>query len=121
MQHTVVVGVDTGNKCIKTRNHNFVSGIVCKDFYVSGGGSTIRYNNKYYQINDSRIVYRIDKTINDDYFVLTLFAIIKELQSRGYDIYNKNNELNIILALGLPPQHIQSLGADFKSILIEVV
>ena len=43
----------------------------------------LQYGGKYYTLVDERIPYRRDKTEDERFFVLTLFAIAKEIEARG--------------------------------------
>ena len=69
----MLIGVDHGNKQIKTVHCNpFVSGLkqsVTRPF----GQNVLRYQNTYYTLSTERIPYRKDKTEDDRFFILTLF------------------------------------------------
>ena len=71
----MLIGVDHGNKQIKTVHCNpFVSGLkqsVTRPF----GQNVLRYQNTYYTLSTERIPYRKDKTEDDRFFILTLFAL----------------------------------------------
>lgn len=56
----------------------------------------------------TRLSYMRDKTQDDRYFILTLFAIAKELENRG----NYTPVEQIQLAVGLPPEHFGALKTD---------
>lgn len=67
----MLIAIDHGSKLIKTVNcPPFTSGLV--------GSDVLQYQGKYYQLSDQRIPYRRDKTGDDRFFVLTLFAIATE-------------------------------------------
>ena len=72
----MLIGVDHGNKQIKTVHCNpFVSGLkqsVTRPF----GQNVLRYQNTYYTLSTERIPYRKDKTEDDRFFILTLFSTI---------------------------------------------
>ena len=66
------------------------------------GGEVLQYEGKYYTLVDERIPYRRDKTEDERFFILTLFAIAKEIEARG--AYSADT-IPIQLAVGLPPAH----------------
>ncbi len=106
-----VIGVDTGNKCIKTVNHVFVSGIKSHGIKPAISDEVLEYKGVYYTLTSERIAYLQDKTETEEYFILTLFAIAKELNSRniiGEDVVRIN------LAVGLPPSHLSRLKETFS-------
>ena len=109
-----IIGIDTGNRCVKSANHVFVTGIQESDRPQPFQRGIVFYNDKYYMLSQSRVTYMQDKTANDDYFVMTLFAIVDELKTRG--ITAKENEaVPVILGVGLPPSHVPRLKEKFKA------
>ena len=98
----MLIGVDHGNKQIKTVHcEPFVSGLkqsVTRPF----GQNVLRYQNTYYTLSTERIPYRKDKTEDDRFFILTLFALAGEIEARG--AYSTEVQ-RIQLAVGLPPAH----------------
>ena len=98
----MLIGVDHGNKQIKTVHCNpFVSGLkqsVTRPF----GQNVLRYQNTYYTLSTERIPYRKDKTEDDRFFILTLFTLAGEIEARG--AYSSEVQ-RIQLAVGLPPAH----------------
>ena len=66
------------------------------------GGETLTYRGKYYTLTDQRIPYRRDKTEDERFFVLTLFAIAYELETASF--YGAG-PVRVQLAVGLPPAH----------------
>ena len=71
----VLIGIDHGNKQMKTVHCKpFVSGLqqsATKPF----GKDVLKYQGIYYSLSDQRIPYRKDKTEDERFFVLTLFAL----------------------------------------------
>ena len=101
----IIMGVDLGNYNIKTANVCFPSAYV----ELSGDGNsyshTLRYNGRYYALGGKRVAQRDDKTsMNDDFLILTQFAIARELEANGagpgsYEIY---------LSTALPPAYMNN-------------
>lgn len=81
------ISVDTGNKQMKTLNETFTSGVYQSDVPPSTGKNAdfMRFNGKYYILTEERGTYMRDKTKNDRYYWLTLFAIGKELERMEAD------------------------------------
>lgn len=107
-----IIAVDTGNKCIKTINFAFVSGLSVSEEAPPFAIDHLWLNGKCYSLNNDRTPYKKDKTVDDTYYVLTLMAIAKELELEGTLTPYSTHE--IILAVGLPPKHLSQLGNSFK-------
>ena len=71
----MLIAIDHGNKFVKVPNHApFTSGLQESDS-PPFGGETLKYQGKYYTLSEKRIPYHRDKTEDERFFVLTLFAI----------------------------------------------
>lgn len=107
----LVIGTDHGNKQIKSTNcPPFISGL--KESRTKPFGKDIlEYQGKYYILSNQRIPYKRDKTEDEKFFILTLFAIARELEFRN--AFTKNI-LPIGLGAGLPPAHYGSLYKSFE-------
>lgn len=106
----MLISVDHGNKQIKTvHSEPFTSGLKESDAPLFGE-DILRYQDKYYALSDQRIPYRCDKTEDERFFMLTLFAIAYEIEARG--CYT-DEVMRIQLAIGLPPAHYGSLYKTF--------
>ena len=104
----MLISIDHGNKQIKTAHRTFVSGLRESDTKPPFGKEVLFYKGKYYTLTDRRIPYMRDKTVDERYFILTLFAIGFELV--GSD-YHKDEIVDVQLAVGLPPAHY---GAQYE-------
>ena len=93
--------VDHGNSAIKTPNFVFPSGLADYPIRPPVDTDVLEYGGKYWTLSGQRISYMRDKTKDDRYFVLTLFAIAKELQRQG----TISPMVEADLAVGLPPEH----------------
>ena len=107
----LVIGTDHGNKQMKSTNcPPFISGL--KESRTKPFGKDIlEYQGKYYILSNQRIPYKRDKTEDEKFFILTLFAIARELEFRN--AFTKNI-LPIGLGVGLPPAHYGSLYKSFE-------
>jgi len=99
----LILGVDTGNYNMKTAAKCFTSGYT----ELLGPGSqysdVLKYEGKHYALCETRVPKRDDKSVNNDFLILTLFAIAKELTQHNI----KSGSHNIVLAAGLPPAHLE--------------
>ena len=107
----IFIGVDTGNRCIKTASNVFVAGVKVSEKEPAFKIDTLIYNNVYYTLTHDRVAYLQDKTESEEYFALTLFAIAKELEEREIDT---EAVVPIKLGVGLPPSHLERLKDSFK-------
>lgn len=76
----MLIAIDHGNKQIKTAHKTFSSGLCESDTRPPFGENVLYYNGKYYTLSDQRIPYMRDKTRDERFFVLSLFAIAFELR-----------------------------------------
>lgn len=98
----MLIAVDHGNKQIKTvHTPPFTSGLIQSDT-PGFGTDALTYRGKYYTLTDQRIPYRRDKTEDERFFILTLFAIAHEIEAMGQ---YSGNLMRVQLAVGLPPAH----------------
>lgn len=108
----MIIFVDHGNKSIKTPNTLFTSGLIVSEGLQGFKTDYICWNNRYYTLTEQRIAYLRDKTEDDRFYVLTLFAIAKELERRK--IPETLDPIDITLLVGLPPAHYEQLHSRFE-------
>ena len=108
----MIISVDHGNKSIKTPHAIFTSGLVMSDGLQGFKTDYIGWNGKDYSLTERRISYLRDKTEDDRFFILTLFAIAKELEYR--DVSETLDPIDITLLVGLPPAHYEQLHSRFE-------
>ena len=107
----MLIAIDHGNYAIKTVHHSFVSGLSEHTVKPPMTDEILEYGGKYWTLSGRRLSYMRDKTQDDRYFILTLFAIAKELESSGYYQHVER----IQLAVGLPPEHYGVLKDRFAA------
>ena len=107
----MLISIDHGNSAIKTLNHSFVSGVSEHTVRPPISDEILEYGGSYWTLSSKRITYMMDKTEDERFFVLTLFAIAKELESAGRYMPVEN----IDLAVGLPPEHYGVLKGRFAN------
>lgn len=99
----MIIAIDHGNKQIKSAHKTFVSGLLESDTRPPFGEDILIYLDKYYTLSEQRIPYMRDKTVNNKFFILSLFAIAYEIEEAGY--YSSDDIIDIQLLVGLPPAH----------------
>lgn len=104
----MLIAIDHGNKQIKTESRIFTSGLRESDVRPPFGDDILKYQGKYYSLSDKRIPYMRDKTCDDRFFILTLFAIAFEIEDTGR---YEDDILPTHLLVGLPPAHF---GAQYE-------
>lgn len=96
MNNTKIIGIDHGFGNMKTANICFSTGIIAYDSEPLFTADMLVYENKYYLIGEGHKEFAPDKIKDEDYYVLTLAAIAKELKTEGI------TEADIHIAAGLP-------------------
>ena len=81
MNNTKIIGIDHGYGNMKTANHYFPSGILSFDAEPLFTGDMLTYNGKYYLIGEGHKEFITEKVNDEDYYILTLAAIAKELKA----------------------------------------
>lgn len=104
-----IIGIDHGNHSIKTCKLTFPCGLAKEKLEPYDDKDYILYNGYYYTLRAFDQDYLEDKTINENYLIYTLFAIMKQFEEYG----TPRIDSPIILAVGLPPNHLQSRKSSF--------
>lgn len=102
MNGTIILGVDNGYGNVKTAHRVFPTGIIKCDSEPVLSKEYIEYDGAYYIIGEGHKGFVADKQEDDDTYILTLAAIAKELEARGF------TEARIHLAVGLPLKWVQA-------------
>lgn len=135
-----VIAVDTGNRFIKTVNAEpFSAGINRHGSSMPGVAvDSLLFDGEYYSFSENQNGYRKDKTVDINYFILTLAAIGRELIMKnaiskarslgtGEKYISFADEMRkaaqqggvieeeIVLGVGLPPAHYSELSESFKN------
>lgn len=91
------IGVDTGYHLIKTKNHIFSNGVTRCEGKPPITAETIELDGAYFAIGGERLTVMENKTKTEDYLILTLVAITKEMQTREL-----GNKARVVLGVGVP-------------------
>lgn len=110
---TKIIAVDTGYGNIKTANHCFKTGIIAYDSEPLFTRDLLVYDGKYYIIGEGHKEFLAEKQTDNDYYVLTLGGIAKELHDYGL------TEADVLIAAGLPLTWTSGQKADFAAYLTQ--
>lgn len=110
--NTIIIGIDHGYGNMKTANCCFPTGLIAYDREPLFTKELLVYNGKYYLIGEEHKEYISDKSLDEDFYVLTLAAIAKELSTEYI------TEANIYIAAGLPLTCTSGQKADFSAYLM---
>ena len=103
----MLIAIDHGNKQMKTVHcPPFVSGLT-QSATEPYGKDILKYKDLYYTLSDQRIPYHKDKSEDDRFFILTLFAIAGEIEAQGC---YEEGLIRLQLAIGVPPAYYGSQG-----------
>ena len=111
---SIIIGIDHGYYAIKTVHCSFPAGLTSygeHEPYTRQG--LLEFGGCFFVCGSGRQPIQRDKTVNDNYYLLTLAAIAKEIRQRGLP-----PECSVRIAAGLP---LTSFGRDkpkFKEYLL---
>lgn len=103
----IIIGVDHGYAAMKGAHCAFPTGLVAYEHEPYTMKNVLEYGGKYYVIGSGRQPLQKDKTLTEDYYLLTLSVIAKELAYRGGE-----TTAAVHLAAGLP---LTSFGRDKRA------
>ncbi len=106
MSNRMIIGVDHGYAAMKSPHFSFPTGVVEYEHEPYTQKDVLEYNGRYYVVGSGRQPLQRDKTATEDYYLLTLAAIAKEIEYRGAE-----RTAEVLLAAGLP---LTSFGRDKK-------
>lgn len=109
----MVIGIDHGYGNMKTATRCFPSGVVRYEKEPIFQNNLLVYNSTYYQIGEEHKEFCAEKTQDDDYYVLTLAAIARELEGKGM------NSAKVHIAAGLPLTWVATQKEDFQKYLLQ--
>ena len=107
-----IIGIDSGYGNIKTANCCFPAGLAGHDAEPVFKDDLLVYGGRYYLIGTGHKEFAADKTGDDDYYILTLAAVARELNVYGL------TAAKVRLAVGLPLTWVSQQREDFKAYLM---
>lgn len=106
-KHIEVIGVDHGWSGMKTVSQVFTTGVKEITTEPAFFNNIVAYNGSFYKVGGRRLEVRDLKVENDNFYLLTLAAVAKELNRRGM------RNANILLSVGLPLTRFGAEKQDF--------
>ena len=109
----VFIGVDHGFGNVKTARTCFKSGVTAHDKEPTFKSDLLIYEGRYYTIGEEHKEFISDKALDQDYYLLTLAAIARELRLRSM------TTARVYLAAGLPLTWVSEQRDTFKAYLLQ--
>lgn len=106
-----IIGTDLGYGNCKGANTVLHSGIISYDTEPVFQGNILEYNNKFYRVGEGHKSFLADKSVDDDFYILNLAVIARELQRVG--VY----DAKVYLATGLPLTWVRTQRDSFRAYL----
>ena len=69
----------------------------------------LEYEGAYYTLSETKMPFKADKTVDDDYFILTLFTLVQEARKKNINLTGKD----VVLGVGLPPADFGQQAVGF--------
>ena len=113
IRNTKIIAVDHGYGNIKTANTVTPTGITAYETEPIFTKNILEYNGAYYQIGEGHKEFIPDKAMDEDYYLLTLMAVARELNVFSIQ------EADVHLAAGLPLTWIRNQREEFRSYLLQ--
>ena len=111
LENTMVIAIDHGYGNIKTVNTVTPTGITAYDTEPTFEGDILQFDGKYYRIGEGHKGFIPNKSADEDFYVLTLAAIAKELDIEGV------TTADVHIAAGLPLTWVKTQREDFRKYL----
>lgn len=102
-----IIGVDAGYGNMKTANFCFRTGLTAYDTEPLFTKNMLVYEGRYYLIGEGHKTYTAEKTLDEDYYILTLAAIAMELNREQL------TEADVYLSAGLPLSWVLEQKDDY--------
>lgn len=112
-EEIMVIGVDHGYGNIKTANTCFQTGVTRYEKEPTFQNNLLVYDGRYYQIGEEHKEFLAEKMQDEDYYILTLAAVARELHVAG--IYRAR----VHLAAGLPLTWVGEQKEAFREYLLQ--
>ena len=115
MRNRILLGLDNGNKCTKTsEGYISESGFTKSNTELISSSNLLIYEGKFYSIGGQRLSVQMDKTINQDAFILSLPAIADAINKAQVE-----GEVDVILGVGLPIVNYGILKRKFREYFLK--
>ena len=111
-----IIAIDHGNLYMKSTHISFPSSYMESKYLPSINGDVLNYEGKTYTLVNKDLPVLNDKTESERYFILSLFAIGKEIISEA-ELFRKltpHDHIKVELLIGLPLQHYEIYKKKFE-------
>lgn len=115
LRNTKIIAVDHGYGNMKTANTVTPTGIKAYETEPIFTGNILEYNGIYYRIGEGHKEFIPDKAMDEEYYLLTLMAIARELNVFSI------READVHLAAGLPLTWIRNQRERSLYVLLPVL
>lgn len=112
LKNIKIIAVDHGYGNIKTANTVTLTGITAYETEPIFSGNILECNGTYYRIGEGHKEFIPDKAMDEDYYLLTLMAVARELNVYGI------RKADIHLVAGLPLTWVRKQREDFRAYLL---
>ena len=106
-RHIEVIGIDHGWSNMKTVSQVFTTGVKEITTEPAFFDNIVEWGGTYYKVGGKRLEVRDTKVENNNFYILTLAAVAKELNRRGM------RNANVFLSVGLPLTRFGAEKQDF--------
>ncbi len=106
-KHIEVIGIDHGWSGMKTVSQVFTTGVKEITTEPAFYEDVVEFQGAYYKVGGKRLEVRELKVENDNFYILTLAAVAKELNRRGM------RNAKVLLSVGLPLTRFGAEKQDF--------
>lgn len=125
-----ILAVDHGNGNVKTELEAFPCGYKEQETKPSDllTNDILEFGGKFFSLSPNRASYKLDKTVSDDCWIFTLFALGKQIKAevqKGVQDFDWNRDFEgfecdeLVLAVGLPPAHFEKKKENFKQYFLD--
>ena len=108
-----VIGIDHGYGNIKTVNTCFKTGVTVHEKEPTFRNNLLICDGHFYQIGEERKEFLAEKMLDQDYYILTLAGIARELHIAGL------TNATVHLAAGLPLTWVSEQKETFRAYLLQ--
>ena len=110
-QRILLCGIDHGFSTMKTAQFVFENGVKELGGEASLTTNTMLLHGRYFKVGEGRLPLKDTKVEDEDYYLLTLVAIAKEMDYYGL------GDAEVCIAAGLPFTRFGQEKAEFKEYL----
>lgn len=113
MNNTKIIGIGHGYGNMKTANCCFPTGVLKSNTEPVFTGDLLVWEGRYYSIGVGHKEFTANKFTDEEYYVLTLAAIARELRREQL------TEARLFIAAGLPLTWVSEQKTEFKDYLLQ--